>query len=126
MRRLVVLIVVSLLALAGVTAAGARNQPPPPFPKVSGNWSHVELNVTIHKELHTLILDRGKITQASATQVTLRETGGVPVTVPLSPDTIMQFRGFAVPPFALRRGQFAETMRIDGGSAVRVRVTPHA
>jgi hypothetical protein len=126
MRKLTVLILVCLPAFAGVTVAGARNQPPPPFPRVSGNWSHVELNVTIHKQLHTLILDRGRITQASAAQVTLREAGGVPVTVPLSPDTIMQFRGFAVTPFAMKRGQFAETMRIDGGSAVRVRVTPRA
>ena len=126
MRKLTILVVVSLLAFAGVTAAGARNSPPPPFPKLPGNWSHAEINVTIKKQLHTLILDRGRITQANATQVTLLESGGVPVTVQLSPDTIIMFRGFRVTPFALRRGLFAETMRIDGGAAVRVRVTLRA
>ena len=126
MRKLTVLIVVSLLAFAGVTAAGARNPTPPPFPKLPGNWSHAEINVSIKKELHTLILDRGRITQVTPTQVTLRETGGVPVTVPLSPDTIITFRGFRVAAVAMRRGLFAETMRIDGGAAVRVRVTLRA
>ena len=125
MRKLTVLVVVSLLAFAGVTGAGARNQPPP-FPQLPGNWSHAEINVTIKKQLHTLILDRGRITQANATQLTLLESGGVPVTVQLSPDTIIMFRGFRVTPFALRRGLFAETMRIDGGAAVRVRVTLRA
>ena len=83
-----------------MTAAGARNSPPPPFPKLPGNWSHAEINVTIKKQLHTLILDRGRITQANATQVTLLESGGVPVTVQLSPDTIIMFRGFRVTPLA--------------------------
>jgi hypothetical protein len=126
MRKLTVLVVVSLLAFAGVTAAGARNQPPPPFPKLPGNWSHAEINVSIKKELHTLILDRGRITQVTATQITLRETGGVPVAIPLAPDTIITFRGFRVSAAAMRKGLFAETMRIDGGAAVRVRVTLRA
>jgi hypothetical protein len=126
MRKIALLVIASVLAFAGVTAAGARNTPPPPFPKLPGNWSHAEINVTIKKQLHTLILDRGKITQVTGTQITLLETGGVPVTVPLAPDTIITFRGFRVAAVALRRGLYAETMRIDGGAAVRVRVTLRA
>ena len=114
----------SLLASAGVAAGSGGG--PPQIPRIPGTWSHAEINVTIKKQLHTLILDRGRITQANATQLTLLESGGVPVTVQLSPDTIIMFRGFRVTPFSLRRGLFAETMRIDGGAAVRVRVTLRA
>jgi hypothetical protein len=124
MRKLLVLLVV--LALVPATGAAARRvggPPPPQFPSLPGNWSHAEINVKIRRDPHTLILDRGRITQVSVTQLTLREADGSVVTVPLAPTTIVTFRGFprkATP--GLRRGQYAETMRIDDGAAVRVLV----
>ena len=126
MRRLVVLTAaLSLVAFAGTAAAG-RAGGPPPFPQFVGAWSHAEINVTIRHQPHTLILDRGRLVQISATQLTLREADGTTQVVPLGPSTI--FTGVRVRRNAplrapLRRALFAETMRIDGGTAVRVRVS---
>jgi hypothetical protein len=125
MRRLaVILAVFALLVGAGGVAAQARgNQPPPQIPAVAGNWSHAEINVKIRGVPHTLILDRGRIALVSTTQLTLREADGSVVTIPLSPSTLIVFRGFGLRPVFLRRGLFAVAMRIDDGAAVRLRVT---
>lgn len=121
MRRLALgialLALFSLLALAGTASAGSV----PPFPRLPGSWSHAEINVTIARRPHTLILDRGRITQVSATQLTLREPDGSVVVVPLSQRTIVNVDGFLTSIFALQRRMSAQTMRIDGGPAVRVR-----
>jgi len=120
MRRLVVtLATLPLLACAG-SALGAGA--PPQIPRIPGNWSHVELNVTIKKEPHTLIVDRGKVTQITTTQVTLRELG-TPVSIPLSDQTIVTVDGVRATIFDLRRRMTATTLRVDGGAAVRVRAT---
>jgi hypothetical protein len=100
----------------------------PPFPHLAGNWTHVEINVTIRRSAHTIILDRGRIVQLSSTQLTLRERDGTSVVIPLSGQTIVT-QGVAnrsVTVAAIRRGQFAMVMRIDGGAAVRVRILPAA
>jgi hypothetical protein len=122
MRRLVALIAaLSLLAFAGTAAAGKRGGPPP-FPQFGGTWSHAEINVTIKHQPHTLILDRGRILQSSSAQLTLRESDGTTQIVPVGPST--KFTGVRVRTSSpLRRALYAETMRIDGGNAVRVRVT---
>jgi hypothetical protein len=123
MRRLAVLLAASsLMALAG--AAGAATVPP--FPRLPGAWSHADINVTLNKKPHTLSLDRGKITKVSGTQLTLREkTGGVvsTVVVPLSPSAIVTIDGFRSTIYSLRPKLNAQTMRIDGGPAVRIRAT---
>jgi hypothetical protein len=122
MRRLVAtLAALSLLAFAG--AASGRRGAPPPLPDVPGNWSHVEMNVTIKKAPHTLILDKGRITQASSSQLQLRRADGTPVAIPLSSDTIIKFGRFTVGPSALKKGEYAVTMVVDGGAAVRVKVS---
>jgi hypothetical protein len=122
MRRLAALIAaLSLVTAAGSTTAGAGSAPPP-FPRLPGTWSHAEINVTIRRVPHTLILDRGKIVRASATQLVLRERDGSRVTIPLSQQqTLVVVNGLAATVFDLRRGMSAQTMRIDGGVAVRVR-----
>jgi hypothetical protein len=129
MRKLkpaVALAVVALVACAGAAAAGAR-KPPPPFPKLAGDWSHAEINVKIKGVPHTLILDRGRIILVSAAGLTLRAPDGTTPTIPVAASTVITFGRAAVHvrvgPTALRRGLFAETMRIDGGPAVRVRLT---
>jgi len=125
MRKLTVLIALLVLsAFAGVSAAGARQ--PPQFPPLGNKWSHAEINVTIKGVPHTLVLDHGKVIQVSFAQVTIREPDGTVHTIPLSPTTIYTWRGFAVRPAALRRGFNVETMVIDQGAAVRVRVTLRA
>jgi hypothetical protein len=124
MRRLaVILATLSLLASAGA-AAGAGG--PPQIPRIPGAWSHAEINVTIKKTPHTLIVDRGKIAQITTTQVTLRERDGNQinlVTVDLTDRTIVMLDGAPATISSLRRRMTATTLRVDGGAAVRVRAT---
>ncbi len=125
MRRLaLVLTLLSLAcACAGAALAGPGKAPKiPPIPHVPGQWTHVEINRKIGKTPHTLILDRGRIVQASATQITVRELGS-PVVIPLSPQTLVVIDRLPATPGDLRRRMAVVTMRIDGGAAVRVRAT---
>jgi hypothetical protein len=117
------LVALCLLALAGTAVAARGGGAPPPFPHVAGAWWHVEINVTIKRVPHTLILDRGRITQVSSTQLTLRERDGSIVVMPLSPATIVTLANVPSTVFALKKRMNAQTMRIDGGAAVRVRAT---
>ena len=91
MRKLVVLIVV-LGVLTTVGAAGAASGIPA-FPTVPGNWSHVDINRKIGKRWHTLTLDRGRITQVIATQLTLREPDASVTVIPLTPQAIVRIYG---------------------------------
>jgi hypothetical protein len=122
MRKLAVLIaVLSLLAGAG-TATGAGGAPPQ-IPRIPGTWSHAEINVTIKKVPHTLIVDRGKIAEITTTQLTLREGAGVTQVIPLNFQTIVMLDGQPATISDLRRRMTATTLRVDGGAAVRVRAT---
>jgi hypothetical protein len=122
MRKLAVLFAaLSLLACAG-TAAGAGGAPPQ-IPQIPGKWSHAEINVTIKKTPHTLIVDRGKVTEITTTQLTLKEGAGVSAPIPLNAQTIVMIDGRRATISDLRRRMTATTLRVDGGAAVRVRAT---
>jgi hypothetical protein len=124
MRKLLVLaVVLSLVFATGAAARVVHPSKPPQFPELPGNWSHAEINVKIKGVPHTLILDRGRITQASSTLLKLRESDGNVVSVPLAASTVVTYRGVlrrTMP--GLRRGFYVETMIIDAGPAVRVLV----
>jgi hypothetical protein len=124
MRKLLVLAVaLSLVFATGAAARVVRPSKPPQFPNLPGNWSHAEINVKIKGVPHTLVLDRGRITQIARTQLRLRESDGNVVTIPLAPSTMVTYRGAlrrTMP--APRRGFYVETMVIDSGAAVRVLV----
>ena len=117
MRKLATTIVALSLLVFAASAVAATRTPIPPFPHLSGCWSHAEINVKIKKVPHTLILDRGRIVQVSRTQVTLREV------VPLSQSTLVVLQGVPSTVFDLTKRMNAQTMRIDGGAAVRLRAT---
>jgi hypothetical protein len=120
MRSLVAIVAVSaLLTLTGVAAAAA----PPPFPNVPGDWSSVTINKKIKGVPHTLILDRGRIAVAGPRRLVIRESDDSLVTVQMTAGTIVQINGLRAKPRQLARGMTVETMRIDGGPAVRVRAT---
>jgi hypothetical protein len=122
MRKLAALFaILSLLACAGV-AAGAGGAPPQ-IPRIPGTWSHAEINVTIRKVPHTLIVDRGKIAEITATSLTLREGAGITQVIPLNPQTIVMLNRKRAMISDLRRRMSATTLRVDGGAAVRVRAT---
>jgi hypothetical protein len=123
MRIAVLLSMLCLLLPVAATAGRGAPPPPPPFPKISGQWSHVEINVTIRRVPHTLTLDRGRIIQASPTQITLREAGGVNWPIPIDQNTLVVVRGLASFSTDLKKKMNVETMRIDNGPAVRVRTT---
>ena len=123
MRRLAVLIAaLSLLAFAGAAAAGVRGAPPQ-FPRLAGRWSHAEINVTIKRQEHTLVLDHGQIMKVSATQLVLREFDGTIHQIPVDGGTIVTLGGFRTGVTGLQKGEFAETMIVDDGAAVRVKAT---
>jgi hypothetical protein len=124
MRKLALLFAALALVVCVGTAAGARGAPPPPqIPRIPGTWSHAEINVTIKKVPHTLIVDRGKVTEITTTQLTLREGAGVSVVIPLNFQTIVTVDGARGTISNLRRRMTATTLRVDGGVAVRVRAT---
>jgi hypothetical protein len=109
-----------LFACAG-GAAGAGS--PPQIPKIPGKWSHVELNVVIKRVPHTLIVDRGKVTQITTTSLTLHETTGVNQVIQLTDQTLVTVDSAPASISSLRRRMTATTLRVDGGAAVRVRAT---
>ena len=122
MRRLAIsFAALTLLASAGA-AAGAGGAPPQ-IPRIPGTWSHAEINVTIKRVPHTLIVDRGKVVQITTTQLTLRERDGSTVDVPLTEQTLVTIDGASRRISDLRRRMTATTLRVDGGAAVRVRAT---
>jgi hypothetical protein len=123
MRKLAALLAaLSLLACVGSAAAAGGGPPhPPQIPRIPGTWWHVELNVTIKKVPHTLIVDRGKITEVTTTQLTLRERDGSAAVIPLSAQTLVTVDNRPATISNLRRRMTATTLIVDGGAAVRVR-----
>jgi hypothetical protein len=83
----------------------------------------VELNVTIKKQPHTLIVDRGKVTEITTTQLTLRERDGSTVPILLNGQTIVTLDNRPATISNLRRKMTVTALRVDGGAAVRVRAT---
>jgi ABC-type Fe3+-hydroxamate transport system substrate-binding protein len=122
MRKLAALFAaLSLLAGAG-SAAGAGGGPPQ-IPRIPGKWSHAEINVTIRKVQHTLIVDRGRIAEITTSQLTIREPDGTMVMVPLTAQTIVNLDNAPATISSLRRRMTVVALRVDGGAAVRVRAT---
>jgi hypothetical protein len=122
MRRVaIILFAIALLALAGSAAAAGRAKPPP-FPPLPAGSTHAEINVTIGGVPHTLILDRGKIAAVGPRNMALRESDGTLVVIPIAPTTIVQPPALHFTIYDLRRGMNVDAMRIDEGSAVRIRL----
>jgi hypothetical protein len=121
MRKSVTLLTVVLaLVVAGIASAMSATRIPP-FPVLPGDWSHAEINVTIAKTPHTLVLDRGQVGLVTATFLRLREQDGSVVTIPVSPGTTRVLIDGARGRLRwLNPTMTAETMRIDGGVAVRI------
>jgi hypothetical protein len=102
-----------VLASAG-SAAGGGSLP--------AGWTHAEINVFQNHTAHTLAFDRGRVTDASGTSLTLREADGTSVQIALAPDTQVIVDGRSGQLSDLRRGVIAVTQRIDGGPARQVKV----
>jgi len=122
MRRFAVILATLTLLLAGTATACTRGGGAPPFPRLGGAWSHAEINVKIAKQLHTLILDRGKIVQLAPDAITMREADGTMQTISVDSSTSVQGIGRVQSIADLKKRMMVQTMRIDGGTAVRLRV----
>jgi len=119
MRKLVVLVGLIAMLATGATSTAAAV---PGFPNIPGTWSHIDINRKLGGKWHTLTLDRGRIAQVTATQLTLREADGTVAEIPLTPAAIVRISSYPGTIYQLRRGMNAMTMRIDGGPAVRIKV----
>jgi hypothetical protein len=132
-RLLALGVVLALVLAVAASAADARRKPPkhpaavaaaaakpPPFPRLRGTWSHAEINVTIKRVPHTLVLDRGRVTEAASDHVTLLEGDGSTVTIPLTAATLISVDKAQSTPAGLQPRMNVEAMRIDGGAAVRI------
>jgi hypothetical protein len=106
------------LALAAAGSAGAETLP--------AGWMHAEINFVVNRVPHTLVLDRGRVTSASPSSITLLEQDGSSVQVTLAADTQVVVDGRPGQLSDIRRGVTAVAQRIDGGAArlVRVHVPP--
>jgi hypothetical protein len=122
MRRFAVILVTLSLLLAGTATAGTRAGGVPPFPSLGGNWSHAEINVRIAKQPHTLILDRGRIIQLAPDQITIRRADGTTEPIAVDDSTVVNGIGRVRTVADLKKRMLVQTMRIDGGTAVRLRV----
>jgi len=89
-------------------------------------WTHAEINYYSGGAGHTLVLDRGLVTSASGSALTLREQDGTSWTIPLSPSTKVFANGSPGSIAMIRPGEIALTRRVDGGpaSAVQLRIPP--
>ena len=113
------LIGVSAASLALATSSGGALAAPG-IGGLPAGWTHAEINVAVNHVPHTIVLDRGRVTTASASSLTLREQDGSTVQVDLSPTTQVTVNGQPGQLTDLRRGAWALTQRIDGGAATRV------
>jgi hypothetical protein len=108
-------VVIAAAAQAGTTqAAGIGSLPP--------GWSHVQVNVVIKHQPHTIAYDRGRVQSVSATSLTLRERDGSPWTITVGPATKITIDGRPATLAQVRPLEQATTMAVDGGAATFVRV----
>jgi hypothetical protein len=116
-RFLTGLVAAVLAVLALAVAATARSATLPP------GWSHAQVNVLIHRKAHTLIYDRGLVTRIAQASLTLREGDGSVVLVRVARSATVTLDGLPIPLGQLRRGEFAQTTRVDGAPARQVIAT---
>jgi hypothetical protein len=124
MRKTILATAAAALALAaGGTAATTSSLAGGLMP---AGWTHAEINFSINRVPHTLVLDRGRVTAASSTSLTLLEQDGSSVDVALASTTQVNVDGRPGQLSDIRRGVTAVTQRIDGGAArsVKVHVPP--
>jgi len=115
LETLRVAVVLAVLALAVAATASSATLPP--------GWSHAQVNVLIHHKPHTLIYDRGLVTRIAQSSLTLKEADGSVVLVRVARSATVTLDGLPIAFQQLRRGEFAQTMRVDGAPAQQVVAT---
>ena len=116
------------ISLAAVAAALAALAPGawaalPNLGQLPAGWTHADINVTIGRVPHTLVVNRGVVQAASSSSLTLREADGSVVVVPVDASTQFVVNGQPGSVTSLRPGATATTEQIDGEPAARVSAT---
>ncbi len=119
MRNLTIAVVSALVLVAGfeaaaTQAAGIGSLPP--------GWSHVQVNVVIKHQPHTVAYDRGRVQSVGASSLVLRERDGSVWTILVGPATKLTISGRPATLAQVRPREQATTMAVDGGAATFVRV----
>jgi hypothetical protein len=112
LETLRVAVVLTVLALALAASAASATLPT--------GWSHAQVNVLINRKPHTLIYDRGLVTQIARASLTLKEGDGSVVLVRVAKSATVTLDGLPSSFAQLRRGEFAQTVRVDGAPARQV------
>jgi hypothetical protein len=110
------------LAIAACALTGVAGAAPDPIGKFPGGWTHAEITVAQNGAPHTLIYDRGRVQQTTASSVVLRENDGSIVEIPVSPETTIRLNGRAATLADVKKKMQVQSLRIDGGPATLLRV----
>jgi hypothetical protein len=108
------------LAAAGAALALAAPGSPASIQglgRLPAGWTHAEINVTIRRVPHTLVVNRGLVQALDADSLTLREADGSVVDVPVDSSTQFVINGQPGSLTGLRVGATALTEQLDGGPA---------
>jgi hypothetical protein len=116
-------------ATAGCALVLAGTATPATFPGLGSlptGWTHAEINVVVGGGPHTLVLNKGRVQDASASSLTVREADGSEAVVPVSSTTVVMVNGQPGSISSIVPGAMVVTMQIDGNPAQRVqaRVPP--
>ena len=114
--RLAVMLAVVALALALAAVASAASAV-----KLPAGWSHAQVNVVIKHVGYTLIYDRGLVARVAPGSLTLKESDGSVVLIRVASNAAVTLGGRTIALADLRRGEFAQTVRVDGAPAEQVR-----
>jgi hypothetical protein len=72
---------------------------------------------------HTLIYDRGRVQSVGSTSISILERDGSLVPVEVAPNAVVRVNGLRASLAAVRVGDQARTLRVDGQPAKQVLVT---
>lgn len=115
-------------ALAALTAAPALGLPRALADRFFGpSMVRAEIIYKDGSGVHDYRIDRGRVREATANEITLVERDGTTVVVPIAPGADVRWNGTPVHPARLaRRGAWAETVRDGGAPARAVRASGNA
>ena len=116
-RFLFVAVAAALLCSGSALAAN-------PAASLPAGWSHAQVNVVGPRGVgHTWIYDRGRVQSVGSSSLTLYEQDATTVTIQIAPNAVVKINGRFATLSAVRVGDRARTLGVDGRPAKQVLVT---